>query len=210
VTEEATTTPPKSKIDLSMAQLGAAALSTVTMSVVGSYLGPKGTIISAVLTAVVSTVAAALYKHGLNTVPAKIKSGRIVPAHKEWHLPKITRPQWVTLAVLAGAIFVVVIGLETVAEAGAGKPIANIVQGKPGHGTTLGGGGSQSSPEPSVSPSQTPGQTGAPVPPVSPSVPSSPLPSRLPRLVTPTPSQSPIPLPLPPQEPLVPSAGPTG
>jgi hypothetical protein len=210
VTEEATPIPAKSKIDLSFPQIGAAALSTITMSVLGSYLGPKGTIISAVLTAVVSTVAAAVYKYGLTTVPAKIRNGRIVPAHKEWRLPKISRSQWIALAVLAGAIFVAVIGLETVAEAGAGKPIANIVQGKPGHGTTLGGGGSQSTPEPSVSPSQTPGQTKSLETSVSPSAPPSTLPSRLPRVVTPTPSQSSIPLPLPPQEPLAPSAGPTG
>ena len=51
------------------------------------------------------------------------------------------RPRrWAGAAVLAAAAFIGCAVAVTVVEQAAGKPLSALVQGKPGHGTTLGGG----------------------------------------------------------------------
>jgi hypothetical protein len=206
VTDEAT----KPKIDLSVTQIASAALVTATTTVAASYFGTTGGLIGAMAMSALSTVAGAVYKHSLTVIPARVKNGHLIPAHREWrwHFPKLSRPQWTGLAILAASIFGGVLILQTVAEAAAGKPVANIVRGTPGHGTTLGGGGNGPGPavSPSVEPSQsaTPSMTPTTVPPPV-STPSAPS---VPRTVP----SSPVPIPSPdlPQVPVAPSAGPTG
>jgi hypothetical protein len=204
VTDDAT----KPKIDLSLTQIISAALVTATTTVAASYFGTTGGMIGAMGMSALSTVASALYKHGLTVIPARVKNGKLIPAERRWKMPQLKRPQWIALGVLAAGLFAGIILLQTVVEAAAGKPVANIVQGTPGHGTTLGGGGNgpAPSPSPSVEPSQSSGPSTIPTavpPPVStPSAPS------LPRVVP----SSPVPIPSPdlPQVPVAPSAGPTG
>lgn len=204
MTDDAT----KPKIDLSLTQIVSAALVTATTTVAASYFGTTGGMIGAMAMSALSTVASALYKHGLTVIPARVKNGRLIPAERHWKMPRLKRPQWIALGILAASVFAGILLLQTVVEAAAGKPVANIVQGTPGHGTTLGGGGNGPAPAttPSVSPSESTAPTGTPLPSVSPSAPT-----RLPRTV---PSAPPLPSvsmpPVPSQEPLVPSAGPTG
>jgi hypothetical protein len=200
---------PKDKIDLSFTQVAAAVLVTVTTTIAGSYLGTSGTLVSAVVMSAVSTIASSLYKHGLTVIPARVRGGRLIPAERRWKMPKLSGHQWTALGIAAAGIFAGIVLVQTVAEAVAGKPVAAIVRGEPGHGTTLGGGGAGTpSPavSPSVQPSGSPVPTGAPsgtsVPSATPSAPS------LPRV---SPSIPPVPTPsFPTQEPLAPSAGPTG
>jgi hypothetical protein len=201
---------PKSKIDLSFTQVAAAVLVTVTTTVAGSYLGTSGTLVSAVVMSAISTTAGALYKHGLTVIPARVKNGRLLPAERRWKMPSLSRHQWTALGLAAAGLFAGVLLLQTVVEAAAGKPVAAIVRNEPGHGTTLGGGGTGTpSPavSPSVQPSGSPVPTGTPTAPsapaVTPSAPSVPRFSPPPTLPVPTPS-------FPTQEPLAPSAGPTG
>lgn len=131
----------KSKLDLSMAGLAAGVVATVAMSWLGSFLGAFGTLVGAGLTSVVYTVITTITKHGFERTGAKLKTvaakGEIrVPIKK----PPLKRRHWIIAGCSAAGIFVVVMGVNTVVEAAASKPVAAIVQGKQGSGTTLGGG----------------------------------------------------------------------
>ena len=64
------------------------------------------------------------------------------------------RPRWAGPAAVIGAAFIGCAITVTLLEGAAGKPLSAVVQGKPGHGTTLGGGAvSKATP---VKPSPTP------------------------------------------------------
>lgn len=179
----------RSKLDLSFAQVGAAVLVTLTTTVGGSFLGTGGTIVSAVTMSVLSTVAGAIYKFGLTTVPARFKNGRVIPAHREWRMPKPSSRVIISTGVLGSIVVFGVLAVITSTEAVAGKPVSAIVKGEPGHGTTLGGGrsGSESPPpsptsslSPSTSVSPTPPAAPPPVPSVEPSAPPSVIPDDVP------------------------------
>jgi hypothetical protein len=196
--------PDKPKLDLSIAQIGAAVLVTVTTTVGGSFLGTAGTLVSATVMSIVSTVAGALYKHGLTIIPATMKNGRVFPAHRVWHMPKFSPQLMITVGALAAAVFFGVMTLVTASEAAAGKPVSAIVKGEPGHGTSLGGGSEGTlSPEPSTSPD--PSQSPAPSTPLPslpvPSQAPSELPTQIPSSIPPAPVPTEVPtqLPLPPE-----------
>jgi hypothetical protein len=181
-------TAKKNKLDLNVPTLAAGAGATVTMSVLGSYLGPLGTLTGAAATSVVSAVVTAVYKHSATVAQEKAKDaalrrlvrerrGKGAPTPEETAIiEKVTdeaveassaRQRWSggRLALIGAAVAVGLFGGVAAAEAGvealAGKPVSAIVQGKPGHGTTLGGGGTgpATTPSPTVEPSTSPGAT---------------------------------------------------
>ena len=158
----------KNKLDLNAPTLVAGAGATVTMSVLGSFLGPLGTVTGAALTSVTTAVITAVYKHTATVATEKAKQAtfdrlkyryenRVTPLSEAERVEVIAagqevldakrersnlnRPKLIlTGAAVAAGLFGGVMLVETGAEAVAGKPVASIVQGKPGNGTTLGGG----------------------------------------------------------------------
>lgn len=200
-------TAKKNKLDLNVPTLTAGAGATVTMSVLGSYLGPLGTITGAAATSVVTAVITAVYKHTATVTQEKAKDAalsRLIRSRRGLGTPtpeeeaiieqvtdeavdaSTARQRWsggrlalIGTAVAAG-LFGGVMLVETGAEALAGKPVAAIVQGKPGSGTSLGGGHVMpssptptSSPLPSTEPSVTPSTASSSDLVVTPSAPPS-------------------------------------
>jgi hypothetical protein len=228
----ATTTPEppkKTKLDLNAPTLVAGAGATVTMSVLGSYLGTVGTLTGAAITSVASAVVTAVYKHTATVAQERAKRvalQKLTARHRgEAQLNETERTQLVQarqealdahqaarrwnprrLAVVGSAVAAGLFGgvmlVETGAEALAGKPVAAIVQGKPGHGTSLGGGRvlpatptPTGTGTPTVSGSAVPTQPGQRSPLVTPSTPPGgvqvPAPPTLPLTSPPTvPSQN--------------------
>jgi hypothetical protein len=78
------------------------------------------------------------------------------------HRPSRPRRRWAGPAAFIAAAFIGCAIVVTLLEGVAGKPLSAVVQGKPGHGTTFGGGAvgkaapASPSPAPSSSPSPTP------------------------------------------------------
>lgn len=148
-TDEKEKNPPKEKFNLGVAGIAAGLVATLTMSWLGSFLGAFGTLIGAGLTSVVSAIITALAKHTFertgHVVKSTVAKGQVVIPLKK---PPITRKVVFIAAGSAVGVFGLVMGFNTAIEAVAHKPVAAIVQGKKGHGTTLGGG--QVSPAPST------------------------------------------------------------
>ena len=65
--------PPTRKINLTSAQVGAAAAASVTSAVGASFLGAGGTIAGAAVGSVISTVAGALYTRSLETAQKRLR-----------------------------------------------------------------------------------------------------------------------------------------
>jgi hypothetical protein len=192
----------KNKLDLNAPTLVAGAGATVTMSVLGSFLGPAGTITGAALTSVTTAVITAVYKHTATLAQEKAKQAaldklrrkheyrttpltdpertQVIAAGQEVLNAKLarrrqSRPKLVMsgLAVAAG-LFGGVMLATTGAEAMAGKPVSAIIQGKPGYGTSLGGGevgrsNPRVTPTPTITPRSTTSSTDSPGPVVTPS-----------------------------------------
>lgn len=208
----------KNKLDLNAPTLVAGAGATVTMSVMGSFLGPAGTITGAALTSVTTAVITAVYKHTATVAQEKAKQAaydklkrkydkqttpltepertQVIVAGQEVLNARLarrrqSRPKLLVggLAVAAG-LFGGVMLATTGAEALAGKPVSAIVQGQPGHGTSLGGGNvgrpnPRSTPTPTTTPRSTTSSTDSPNPVETPSEPPTdsvpvPLPPVLP------------------------------
>lgn len=190
----------KNKLDLNVPTLAAGAAATVTMSVGGSYLGSWGTLTGAALTSVASAVVGAVYKKmaldahekARKAALERLRGRRPVTEEERAEAVAVTqaaidagreRASWtprklaVTGAAVAATLFGGVALAETGVEALAGKPVAAIVQGKPGRGTTFGGGsvGPVTTPtpagtvEPSASPRATAGSSAPLAPVVTPS-----------------------------------------
>lgn len=213
----------KNKIDLNVPTLAAGAGATITMSIVGSYLGPLGTVGGAAATSVVTAVVTAVYKHSATVAQERAKRlalrrltavyvaderlGRlndaeqtalrtaqheVIDAQRErrrWHPKRLALAGTIVAAGLFGGVALA----ETGVEALAGKPVAAIVQGKPGSGTSLGGGHvAPASPTPTnpVVPSATPHATSGST-------------ATSPDVVTPSATQSPVTV--PPVPPVLPS-----
>ncbi len=107
-----------------------------------------------------------------------------------------SRRRWAMVAATALGVFVISMGVVTVVEALAGKPLDAVVWHQHGSGTTVGGlvggsGGHHPSPSTSPSPSHSPGPSHSARPSHSPSPSSSPTPTST--APTPTPSGSPSP-----------------
>jgi len=70
-------------------------------------------------------------------------------------------PRWAGLAAVIAAAFIGGVIAVTVVEGAAGKPLSAVVQGKPGHGTTFGGGAVGTAAPASPSPTPSASTTGA-------------------------------------------------
>lgn len=197
VTDDAES-PKKDGLGLSTTQLVAGAAATITVSIISSYWGVAGTLAGAGIMSVVSSVASAVYKFGMEVTHSRIR-GRVSSMDRlRLHLPHWTPKQWGLAALVPVGLFGGTMVVLTGAEAAAGKPVSAIIQGKPGHGTSLGGGGvGTPSPAPSatVSTAPTDAPTGTATPgSISPSTTPTSVPSGTP---TPIPSSTPTSVPSP-------------
>lgn len=151
-------TSHRNRLDLSVAQVVASAFAAVTATVGASFLGVAGTVIGAAVASVLTVVANAIYLASLHRTrdrlaglaPAQTGSGATPwPGARDAPWRKIRgRPiPWRAVGIGAVAVFVVLVGLITIVEAAAGRPLTDILRNQPGHGTSFlggdsGGGGS--------------------------------------------------------------------
>lgn len=199
--------PPsqRNRLDLSVTQVVASAFAAVTATIGASFLGVAGTVIGAAVASVLTVVANAVYIASLHRtrdrlagmVPAQTGS-RAIPwpgaRGTAWRKVRGRSIPWRTVAVGALAVFAVLVGLITIVEATAGRPLSDILRDQPGHGTSFlggdsGGGGSST---PTHAPSAS--VTTSPQAPASGSVAATPsTPSSVPSSSSPAPSASTVP-----------------
>lgn len=139
--------PGRRKPELSITGLVAGAAATITSTVAASYFGVGGTLIGAAVVSVLSTVGASVYQHFLDRGKARLaaKIPLRVPAGGESAEPPEDAPasngrpwpRWWALCGAATLIFLAVMGLVTTFEVVTGKPLANTVRGRAGHGTSV-------------------------------------------------------------------------
>jgi len=131
----------QTKIQLSVTQVIAGALASVSAALVASTFGLKGTLLGAVMTSIVASVGGALDSHSLHRAQVRIRTrlnphtGRIersvIPPQR------VRRPiRWAMVFGGAGLVFLVTMGTITVRELAAHKPIAALV----GHASRAHGG----------------------------------------------------------------------
>jgi hypothetical protein len=180
--------PPK--LSLSAAQMAAAALTTLTITALCSFLGVAGTLIGAVAASSLSTAGAAFYSWGLQLSGHRLKSLRQKPgphpqpASRRRAMPRL--PSWRWLAGAAAALLALTLGSVSAVEALSHRPVSALLTGSHTSGTTLGHVFGPSSPAPSSSPpSSPPSSPATPSPPVTASS-SQPPPVSPPATVSPT------------------------
>lgn len=135
----------QTKIQLSVVQVIAGALASVSAALVASTFGLKGTLLGAAITSIVASIGGALYTHSLHRARARIQT-RFNPhtgaiERVVIRPPRARRPiRWGRVAGVAGLVFVLAMGAITVVEIAARKPVAALVGGaSPQHGgTTVG------------------------------------------------------------------------
>lgn len=171
-------------IGISVAQIVAGALASVTAAVIASYFGIGGTLIGAAITSVVATVGGALYKLSLESAQARVvrvtrnpRTGELTREVTQEPIP--TRPtrqiRWGLVASAFVLVFSLAIGTVTAIEVAAKEPLAAVLGRQ---GTTPG--------ETSVgSVVQSVAET-APAPTASPAEPPSSAPSTVPGFAMPT------------------------
>ena len=203
----------KKAVQLSVVQVLAGALASVSAAVVASTFGLAGTLIGAAVTSVVATTAGALYTHSLERARARIRirrdprTGRL---EREVVRPPEAPPtiSWGLVAGAAALVFVLAIGAVTAVELAARKPVASLLGRavpEPG-GTTVGtvlhelGPQSPAGPPPEQTPEESPASTPTTVAPgtmpagtapaVAPASPTAtgPLPTLQPTPIKPQPS----------------------
>lgn len=135
----------RAKVQVSVVQIIAGALASVSAAVVASTFGLKGTLLGAAVTSIVASVGGALYSHSLHRARARIQT-RFNP-HTGAIERVVIRPQrvrrpirWGRVAGVAGLVFVLAMGTITVVEVAARRPVAALVGNTaPQHGgTTVG------------------------------------------------------------------------
>ncbi len=190
--------------------LAASAVMTVVVATATSYLGVGGTILGMAGGSILSGAGAwwgeRALKRSAELAQAKARAARVkgrplTPA--ETQLIEAARdrrdrnrghPGWRLAGALAAAAFVACAATLTIVEQAVGKPVADIVTGRPGHGTTLGGSAAGTAPPPGPAPAYTP--TAAPS--AYPAVPSSAPPSLYPSYASATaPAPAGVPSPSP-------------
>src|SRR5215210_3918097 len=117
---------------LSVVQVLAGALASVSAAVVASTFGLAGTLIGAAVTSVVATVAGALYTRSLERARARIRirrNPRTGTLERELVAPPAApRPiSWGLVAGAAALVFVLAIGAVTAVELAARKPVASLL-----------------------------------------------------------------------------------
>jgi hypothetical protein len=176
----------------------AATVGTVLATILGSLMGTAGTIAGMTLgslasgtfswwtergirrsTAIAIARAAAIRARGrplspeedaaVTQVLAAADQDRARPLRR-WAGP---RRRWAGPAALAAVAFMACAVTVTLLEQAAGKPLSAVVEGKPGHGTTLGGGGTGGADPASPTPTPSASTTGPAA-----TAPASPTPGR--------------------------------
>ena len=122
----------KKALQLSVVQVLAGALASVSAAVVASTFGLAGTLIGAAVTSVVATTAGALYTHSLERARARIRirrdprTGRL----EQELVDAPAAPRAISWGLVAGAaalVFVLAIGAVTAVELAARKPVASLM-----------------------------------------------------------------------------------
>src|SRR5690348_16683300 len=122
----------QTKIQLSVVQIIAGALASVSAALVASTFGLKGTLLGAAITSIVASVGGALYSHSLHRARARIQT-RFNPhtgaiERVVIRPPRARRPiRWGRVAGVAGLVFVLAMGAITVVEVAARRPVAALV-----------------------------------------------------------------------------------
>jgi hypothetical protein len=164
--------------------IAAATAGTVLATVLGSLIGVAGTLVGIVIGSLLSGTISWWAERGLRrsaavaTARAEAIRARGRPLHHDEeaavaqataasHGQSRRHRRWAGPAAFVVAAFIGCAVPLTLLEHAAGKPLSAVVQGEPGHGTTLGGGvsGAPASHSPSPSPSAT--TTGATTAPAS-------------------------------------------
>src|SRR5919199_4303166 len=162
----------KQAVPLSVVQVLAGALASVSAAVVASTFGLAGTLIGAAVTSVVATIAGALYTHSLERARSRIRIRRDprTGALEQEVVPPSDAPRAISWGLVAGAaalVFALAIGAVTAVELVASKPVASLLGRavpEPG-GTTLGtvlhelGPQSPTGPPPEPTPEESPATT---------------------------------------------------
>lgn len=133
-------------IQLSVAQVVAGALASVSAAVVASKFGLAGTLLGAAVTSVVATIGGALYRHSIERANARVR----LRIHRDPRTGALRRerlraPQphrriaWGRLAGAVVLVFALALGLLTAVEVAAQAPMARLIGGdRPGASTTVG------------------------------------------------------------------------
>ncbi|MFC6595560.1 hypothetical protein [Kitasatospora paranensis] len=165
------------RIDLSLAQVAAAALAAVVGAVLASELGVYGTVVGAAVVSVGATTGGALFQHAFRStgerlrgvtdrtgavratpVPAESPDGWNESAVLRARSTRILRPRtWRGWAAVTGLVFALAMVPIVAVEAAVGKPMHDITTGGSGSGTSLNPGSGRT-----VVPPAEPGPSGAP------------------------------------------------
>src|ERR671932_1841416 len=122
----------KKAMQLSVVQVLAGALASVSAAVVASTFGLAGTLIGAAVTSVVATIAGALYTHSLERARSRIRIRRDprTGALEQEVVPPSNAPRAISWGLVAGAaalVFALAIGAVTAVELVASKPVASLL-----------------------------------------------------------------------------------
>jgi len=150
----------------------AGTLAAVSAAVVGSFLGVAGTLVGAAVASIVGSVGTEIYQRWINrgsqkikttfvTAPAAVGTPPVAAAEEESPSDEPPAPprniRWGRVATVAGALFVLAMGLLTAAELISHKSVADAVGNKSSGTTTvgslLGGDGEKKNNKPAVTPS---------------------------------------------------------
>jgi hypothetical protein len=151
--------PTRPRIQLSATQVVASALAAITATVGASYLGVAGTVIGAAVASVLTVVGNAVYSHSIQRTSARVRTvvpaasrfgGRPVPVVVDEPTPVVPRRRsWSVLAAACLGVFVGVLVVVTAVEVVAGRPLTDVLRGRPGSGTSVLG-DSRPQPRPTV------------------------------------------------------------
>ncbi len=147
---------PRTGPELSVTQIVASTLATVTATVVASFFGVTGTVIGAAVASVVTVIGNTLYSRSLHRVRSTLPARADARPRLAWRQLAWRRLSWRHAALGAVGLFVVVAGILTAVELAAGRPLNKIVHDQGGSGTSLFGGGHPAShPDPTPTSSTT-------------------------------------------------------
>src|SRR5260370_22880247 len=187
--------------------IAAATGGTVLAAVLGSLVGIAGTVAGMAIGSLVSGTSSWWAERGIrrSAAIAAVRAdairarGRPLRPDEDAAVTRVfaavhdrarPRRRWAAPAALAAAALIGCAVTVTLLEQAAGKPLSALVQGQPGHGTTLGGGDSGGPPPARPAPPPPPSTTPPPTPPAS---------SATPRPATSPPAARPAPSPATPR-----------